>query len=185
MTDRTRPERPSWLRRLFAADALVVALVFVACAFALPRMLSLLTLEHFEPGEPANLYVAVRRADDGFDLVGVKTPATLPAPAFVADGSKPSAPGSTEATDRVRVLDSDDPGILMETVWSNDDEVITSRYRVAGRHVWSVSRRTFGVPQAVLGLAIAVILAGVAKLVLVWRRASRAARLAAGCRTRV
>jgi hypothetical protein len=174
MTAQPPLKRSWWLRRLFTRDGLVVALIFVVCAFTLPRLLSLLTIAHFETKEQANIYVAVQHAGDGFDLVGVKAPVTLPATVFVADGSKPSGPSGTETTDRVHVLKRDGASTLIETVWSNDDYVITSRYRVAGQQISPVSRQTFGTPQAAQGLMIAAILALVLKFMLARRRSSRA-----------
>lgn len=76
----------------------------------------------------------------------------LVALAFVANGDKPSAPNSTEASGRVRALTRDDAGPTMETVWSNDDYVITSRYHVEGQHVSPVSRQTWGYRREASGL---------------------------------
>ena len=174
MTTLVPLQRPACLRRLFGGDRLLVALVFVTCVFTVPRLLSLLTTAHFVAQESASIYVAVQNGGNGFDLVGMKAPVTLQTRAFVADGDKPSAPNSTEAADRVRILRRDDASTLMETVWSNDDYAITSRYRVAGEQVSPVSRQTFGVPHVLMGLPIAAVVALASKVALARRRSYRA-----------
>ena len=147
---------PAPLRRALPGGRVSRVLVFLLCCLTMPRLASWLMTEHFQArGEPY-LYVATRHGDS-FDLVSLKTPATLPSLAFVANGDKPSPPNSAEATQRVRVLGQDASGTLVETAWSNDDYVITSRYRVTGLQVVPVSRRTAGIPQALLGFVIAVV----------------------------
>ena len=98
----------------------------------------------------------------------------MAAAVFAADGDKPSEPGSAAATDQVRVLRRDDAGLLMETVWSNDDHVITSRYRVTGQQVSAVSSRIFGPQHAVMGVLIAAGVALALAFALAWRRRYRA-----------
>ncbi len=170
MTTLQPPQPPAWLRRLLRSDRALVVLVFVVCLFTVPRVLSLLTTEHFEGHELARIYVAVQRDIGGFDLVALEAPAILETPAYVADGGKPSEPNAAEDTDRVRVLKRDDTGTLMETVWSNDDYVVMSRYHVSGKRVSPVSRQTYGLPNALMGLFIAAVVALALKFALArWR----------------
>ena len=145
-------------RRLLTSNGLIVGLVFLGCALALPRLLSRLQIERFEASQPADLYVAMPHGDS-FDLVALKAPSALPAAPFVGSRDKPGAPENAESTDRVRVVRSDGAGTLLETVWSNDDHVVTSRYRVTGQQVFGVSRQVFGVPQAFQGLLAAAVIA--------------------------
>lgn len=177
MTTPDPSKRHSWLRRLFGGDRALAVLAFVICFFTVPRLLSLLTTARFKAQDSANIYVAVQHGGDGFDLVGVRAPLMLQTPAFVADGDKPGAPDSSEATDRVRVLRRDDAGPLMETVWSNDDHVVTSRYRVTGQQVTAVSCRTFGPAHAFMGVLIAAVVALVLAFALARRRRHRALKV--------
>jgi hypothetical protein len=173
MTTPTPLTRLPLLRRLFVGDRALVALVLVIGFFTVPRLLSLLMTTHFEAQDSAILYVAVQDAGNGFDLTALRTPVLLQTPAFVTDGDKPSAPGSTEAADPVRVLARDGAGPLMETVWSNDDYVVTSRYRVTGQRLHPVSRQTFGDPHATLGALISVVISTALASVLARRRRHR------------
>ena len=67
---------------------------------------------------------------------------------------------------------------LMETVWSNDDDVVTSRHRVADGQVVPISRKVFGLAQAFLGALIAAALAPASWPLRAWRRRARAAKSA-------
>jgi len=47
----------------------------------------------------------------------------------------------------------------METVCSNGDYLVTSRYRVAGHQLSAISRQTLGLGHAAQGLLIAAVVA--------------------------
>lgn len=145
--------RPLWRRPWF-----VTTLVFLVCAMAIPRILAIVMARHYETSEQANMHIAVARGS-GFELVRTRLPATMLPQVFVGDLAQPSAPAATEAFDRVRVVHRDTSGTLIETVWSNDDYVITSRYLVRGQAVTPVWQKIFGLGQAMLGLLLSSVIA--------------------------
>ena len=145
--------RPFWRRPWF-----VTTLVFVVCVATIPRILAVVMANHYDASEQANMHVAVARGS-GFELVRTRLPATMLPAVIVGDLAQPSAPAATEALDRVRVVRRDTAGTLIETVWSSNDYVITSRYLVRGQAVTPVWQKIFGIGHAMLGLLLSVVIA--------------------------
>ena len=66
-----------------------MTIVFLACVFTAPPLLSRLEIDRFKAGDTARLYVAIAGAG-GVELDGVQLPLTLPETPFVGAWDKAS-----------------------------------------------------------------------------------------------
>lgn len=166
----------AWIRRLLASAWLPTCAIFVVGCVVFPKLIAILTTEHFKDGDHARMLVAVQDGSAGFKWDPTGVPSTLDEEPFIAEGRNPNPPGYMEPFDTARVVRCDATGSLMETVRSDTYVVVTSRYLVNGRRIAPVSQMSFGILDFILGGLLSAVVAIALGLANAGRRRARSAR---------
>lgn len=166
----------------FSRSKIVFLLVLLPCLFLFPRIVSLLDTKWFTPGELPNGPFYVARAtistEQPFELVLFSE--TLRSASFFTCPRRDLTVhiGEFEIIE-CHVLEQTDSAVVIETVKSDDDYTITSRYRIEGRRISPLMRRIFGPGHGMTGFALAILFCSLLFYVLRWATKSDANNITA------
>ncbi|NLR74160.1 hypothetical protein [Leeia aquatica] len=146
----------------FPHSKLAFLCVFLLLMFLLPRLLSWLSATDYQPGAvPSGLFQVAVSSHTGkpFELVSLqeaRSPALAGRTLWTQAARFSEGGGIREA--EVRIVAQSPQGTLIETIDSDDDLTLTSRYRVTAGRIEPVSLQTFSPGHVMSGILLAIAL---------------------------